>query len=158
VQHDSSSFLALTTNTWHSTLFTTLNLFKNLRLRTAIVCVCPSVRLSHIVSERHDESGWFFGVEASFNVSYTLGCKKIRASPKIRVASLGNFVPNSGLRESFATTRRSCCERNSSTVELVDHTYDRRDASWLFATRRSTVTPSYFDMLWICCTTCSYSR
>ena len=38
VQHDSSSFLALTTNTWHDTLLMTINLFKRLRFRIAIVC------------------------------------------------------------------------------------------------------------------------
>jgi len=38
VQHDSSSVLAVTANTLNSALCITLNLFKNLRLRIAIVC------------------------------------------------------------------------------------------------------------------------
>jgi len=38
VQHDSSSVLAMATNTLHNALCITLNLFKNLRLRIAIVC------------------------------------------------------------------------------------------------------------------------
>jgi len=37
VQHDSSSVLAMATNTLHSALWITLNLFKNLRLRIVIV-------------------------------------------------------------------------------------------------------------------------
>ena len=37
VQHDSSSVLAMATNTLHNALYITLNLFKNLRLRIAIV-------------------------------------------------------------------------------------------------------------------------
>jgi len=37
VQHDSSSVLAVTTNTLHNALCIILNLFKNLRLRIAIV-------------------------------------------------------------------------------------------------------------------------
>jgi len=30
--------------------------------------------------------------------------------------------------ENFATASQSCCEQNSSTVELVDHNYDGRRA------------------------------
>jgi len=37
VQHDSRSVLAMATNTLHNALCITLNLFKNLRLRIAIV-------------------------------------------------------------------------------------------------------------------------
>jgi len=44
-----------------------------------------------------------------------------------------------GLRGNFATTSQSCCQQNSSTVELVDHT-TTVDASWLFTAHRSTVT------------------
>jgi len=55
--------------------------------------------------------------------------------------------------ENFVTASRSRCERNSSTVELVDYTYDGRRAMarrsmlslsarpGLLNTRRSTVTP-----------------
>ena len=48
---------------------------------------------------------------------------------------------------------------SSSTVELVDNTYTTVDESWLFTTRRSTVTQQlrYCDLLLISCTTCFYS-
>ena len=48
--------------------------------------------------------------------------------------------------ENFAVTIRSRCHQldrrqsSSPTVEFVDDTYTTIDESWLFATRRSTVT------------------
>ena len=57
-------------------------------------------------------------MEAFFHVRY----KEILVSRKIRALSYGN-LPQTLDFESFATACRSCCQQNSSTVELVDDTY-----------------------------------
>jgi len=44
--------------------------------------------------------------------------------------SLWNFSPNSGFRK-FCHDGRWCCQQNSSTVELVDHTYDGRGWTYI---------------------------
>jgi len=49
----------------------------------------------------------------------TLRYKQIRVSPKIILSQtlhLGNF----------STASQSCCQQKSSTIELVDHSYDGR--------------------------------
>jgi len=47
---------------------------------------------------------------------------------------------------------------SSSTVELVDDTYDGRSVVAIYYTsiNRNPLTP-YIDLFWICCTSCSYS-
>jgi len=50
-------------------------------------------------------------------------CQEIRVSAKIRALPSGILSQTLDL-ENFATASRSCCQQNSSTVELVDHTYD----------------------------------
>jgi len=56
--------------------------------------------------------------------------------------------------ENFASASRSCLQQNSSTVEFVDHSYDGRRV----ASGRTQFTTRYVaDLLWICCTTYSYS-
>jgi len=57
-------------------------------------------------------------MEAFFHVRY----KEILVSRKMRTLSYGN-LPQTLDFESFATACRSCCQQNSSTVELVDDTY-----------------------------------
>ena len=116
---------------------------------------CPSVFLSFTWSvETAERIELGFGVGASFDLSYTV-LKGNLLPPKIRELS---FVPNSGLRK-FCHD----CQQSSSTVELVDHTYDGRRViagRTLFNTRRSTVTLEllYIHLLWIRCTTYCYSR
>ena len=62
--------------------------------------------------------------------------------------------------ENFATAGQYCCQRNSWTVDFVDHTCDGRRGGWTVdviqspRTRPSTVMLHYFDLLY---TTCSYS-
>ena len=70
-------------------------------------------------------STWHGGFLPS-SVYPTLYCKEIKVC-KNKWPFLSNFVPNSALKN-FATA-----SRNSSAVELVDHTYDGRRVagSWL---------------------------
>ena len=68
---------------------------------------------------------------------------------------LWNFVRNCEIKN-LAKASRSRCQQDSSTVDPVDDTYTTVDESWLFTTRRSTVTLQlhHCDLLWICCATC----
>jgi len=87
------------------------------------VVVCLSVCLSQagIASKRMGKSSAGFGVGFIPHILYTVSW--CRVTPKIRVLPSGTLVSNS---EYFATTSRSCCQQNSSMVELVDHTCDGR--------------------------------
>jgi len=93
-------------------------------------CVCPSVRPSQagIVSKRLAESSWVSARRLPSTYP-TLSCKEIRVSPKIMVLPSGSLSQTLDV-DNFATASRSCCQQNSSTVELADRTYD---ASWLVA-------------------------
>jgi len=64
-----------------------------------------------------------FGTGASFNISHNVLWGNSSIS-KIRVLPSGT-LPQTLHLENFATASRSCCQQNSSTVELVDHTYER---------------------------------
>jgi len=83
-----------------------LSLFTTRRYASAVhaVAVCPSVCRSvrpseaGIVSKPLDESRWFWARRLPF-ICFTLCCKEIRVSPKIRVLPHWNFVPNSLLRK-----------------------------------------------------------
>jgi len=73
----------------------------------------------------------------------TLCYKEMWVSPKTRVLASGTLSQTPDLKN-CATASRSHRQQNSSssssTVELVDDTYRTIDESWLFTTRRSTVT------------------
>ena len=83
-----------------------LSLFTTRRYASAVhaVAVCPSVCRSvrpseaGIVSKPLDESRWFWARRLPF-ICFTLCCKEIRVSPKIRVLPHWNFVTNSLLRK-----------------------------------------------------------
>jgi len=77
-----------------------------------------------IVSKRLDRSSWFL-VWMIRSTYPTLYFKEIRLSPKLRHLELCPTLLLWTL-ENFATVSRSSCQQNSSTVELVDHTYDGR--------------------------------
>jgi len=111
--------------------------FTSRRYASAVYAMapCPSVciRLSQVgvLSKRLKKSSWFLARGASFNLPNTV-FKKIRVSPKIKVLPSGT-LPRTLDLENIATASQSCCQQNSSTVELIDHTYDGRDASLLGA-------------------------
>jgi len=75
-------------------------------------CVCLSVRppQAGIVSKRLDESSSFFHLYCVIRKFWYL---------RNNGTSLWNFVVSSWL-EKFRQARRSCCQQNSPTVELVD--------------------------------------
>ena len=76
------------------------------------VCVCPSQ--VGVLLQRMDRSRWFW---------------PYLASPKIKVPVLPSGTSEIMDLENFATASRSCCQQNSSTVELVDHTNDSRQST-----------------------------
>ena len=77
----------------------------------------------------------------------TLCRNKIRVSPKIRTLSSGTLSRTRD-EENFATASRSRCQQDSSTAELADDILRR---GCLLHVGR------YFDLLWICGSTCSDS-
>ena len=80
--------------------------------------VCPSVCLSQagILSKQLDEMRWFLTWRLPFSY-HPLD------SSKIKGFLCGTLSQTLDL-ENSATTGRSCCQQNSSTVELVYHTSD----------------------------------
>jgi len=112
-------------------------------------CVPPSARLSvcpSVTSRYCIETTGRIGLVLARRLpsTYTTLCyKEIWVSPKIRVLPSRTLsqIPDV---ENFATASRSRRQQNSSssssTVEFVDDTYTTVDESWLFTTRRSTVT------------------
>ena len=102
--------------------------------------VCMSVCLSQagIVSKRLEGSSWFLACRLP-STCPTLFCEEVRIPTKKKGTSLWNFLQTADY-ENFATASRSCCQQNSSMVELVDDTYTTVDESWLFTTCRSSVT------------------
>jgi len=132
------------------------------------VPVRPSVCTSQagVVSKRLDGSSWFR--HGGFLTYPTLCNKEIWVSPKQRIIYVDTLSRTLKL-ENLATASQSCCEPNSSTVELVDHTCDGRRAvagrSMVYTHQANNL----LDVRWpdrsvinnpitaICCTTCSYS-
>jgi len=65
--------------------------------------------------------GYFWLIRRS--LSYSLFCSLVRVLSKrisIFATSLCNFIQTLNF-VNFATVSRSCCQQNSSTVEIVDH-------------------------------------
>ena len=121
------------------------------------VVVCPSVHpsVSHnTVVCRNNWTNQAVFLPWRLPSTYpTLYCKESWVSAKIRALF-------SGHRKFTMACLKSCCQRNSSSsVKLVDNTYATFSESWLFTASQWTVTLWlwYFDLLWICCTTCFYS-
>ena len=124
------------------------------------VVMCPSVCLSVtsrccIETTKRIETRLAWGLFPP--ILYCV--RKIFGYLQNKGTSLWNFAPNYMNVENFATASRSRCQPNSSTIEFVDDTYATVNESWLFTAHRSAVTRylHYFDLLLICCTTCSYS-
>ena len=104
------------------------------------VVVCLSVRLSQtgIVSKPPYGPRWLWHGSRvpvfSFFVilryyanpfSPTVYYNEIRVSTELRILLYGTLSRTLDL-DNFAVASRSCSQQNSSTVELVDHTYDGR--------------------------------
>ena len=90
------------------------------------VCLSVTSRYCIIVSKRLYGSNWFLSWRLS--ITYAIQkrcCKKIRVSLKVRLLISGTVSQTLDL-ENFATASRSRCQQNSSTVQLVDDTYDAR--------------------------------
>jgi len=119
-------------------------------------CVPESVCLSQadVVSKRLDESSWFLAWRLP-SIYPTLCCPKISVSPKIKNLSLWNFATNRGKSIALST---------KLVVVVVDcrvcwwHVYDNRVVAVYYKSVNSNVILyfHYFDLLWICCTTCFY--
>ena len=125
----------------------------------ATIALRPSVRPSvtrRYCTETTARIELFLATEASFHLSYnsTMCCKEIRIPPKRRVLPSGTLSRTLYL-ENFANVSPSCCQLNSSAVELVDYTYDGRRVVSVYYTSADPNALHYFDLLWICCTTCS---
>ena len=123
--------------------------------------VCPFVRHKPVLCQndwtnRADFWQWHRGFFLPITHSVI---RKFGYLQKIVYFPLELF-PQLRTRKNFAPASRSRCQQNSSssssTVEFIDDTID---ASWLFTASLSTVTLQlcYFDLSWICCTTCFYS-
>jgi len=129
-------------------------------------CVRPSVTSQSYI-ETAECLQLNFGMELSFQLWAYFCVKRKLWYFQNKGTSLWNFAPNCGLRKFLYCIKSIilCFQQNSSTVELVDRTYDgrvdasRRDTQSLFITRQSTVTVwlHYFDLFSICCRTCPYS-
>jgi len=112
-------------------------------------CVCLSVRLSQtgIVSKRPYRPRWLWhgslGPIFSFSAILCYQANpfypapyynEIRASTEVRILLYGTLSQTLDL-DNFAMASRSCSQQNSSTAELVDHTYEGR----LVVARRALV-------------------
>ena len=89
--------------------------------KSRCLSVCLSVCLSQIrfVLKRLEGASWFWrGLDFFSPIPHSV-VRKFWVSPS------GILFQALDL-ENFATTGRSCCQQNPSTVELVDHTYDGR--------------------------------
>ena len=150
-----------------STELTSISIYftrDTLLARYLLLSVRPSVRPSQagIVSKRLDKSSWLLARRFPATIPHCV-IKKFGYLQKLRVLFCGTLSQTPDL-DNFARANRSRCQQNSSmsslTVEFVDDNYMTIDESWLFTTGQSTVTLSLHncDLLWICCTTCFYSR
>jgi len=88
------------------------------------VALCLCLSQVGVLSKSLNESSWFLTRELPSTYP-TLYSQEIRVSPKIRALPSGTSPKTLDL-ENFATASRWCGQQNSSTVELVDHTYDNR--------------------------------
>ena len=89
----------------------------------SLVCpsVCLSIRLfvtSRYCIETNGRSELVFDTDAFFHCAI----RNFGWLEKLMHLTLEHIVPNAGLGENFATANRSCCQQNSSTIELVDDT------------------------------------
>jgi len=125
-----------------------------------LLCVCPSVRPSQasIVSKRLDKLSlaWL----PSSILCYS-GPSKNKGTSGLR-----NSVPNSELRILSRQVNRvvnKTRRRSSVLTTLTTVDASRLDVDWthmLYYTpvdRNAPSSSAYFDLLWICCTTCYYS-
>jgi len=93
----------------------------------------PSVTSRYTLSKRLDGSSWFVAWRF-LSIYPTLYYKETQVCPKIKVLS------SITLDFHDKSIVYWCCQQNSSTVELVDDTYDTTvDESWLFTARGSAV-------------------
>ena len=94
-----------------------------------VVCLSDCLSVRHMTLSYYIETTTriglrlIFGTEASFDISYTV--LKFVYFQKLRVLPSGTLLQTLDL-ENFATASRWCGRLNSSTVELVDHTYEGR--------------------------------
>jgi len=88
------------------------------------VALCLCLSQVGVLSKSLNESSWFLTRELPSTYP-TLYSQEIRVSPKIRALPSGTSPKTLDL-ENFATASQWCGQQNSSTVELVDHTYDNR--------------------------------
>jgi len=122
-----------------------LAIFTARRYSSAVCSSCMSVRLSFclshagIVSKRLNGSSCFWRRSFLSRFTYPTLCYKDSGISKIRYFHLELF--QSLEFKKIATASRSCCQQNSSTVELVDRTCDGRRvvAARTFTTQPSTV-------------------
>jgi len=139
----------LKTNDLQAFIFTAQRYASAVLAIALCLSVCLSVCLSQVgvVSKRMNESTWVFWHKSFLRLILH------------RVLRKFGYLQNNGTLsktldfENFATASQSCSQQNSSTVELVDHTYDGR-----------RVGGSTHTLLHVgCCgfvvgpTTCSYS-
>ena len=117
------------TNLWSHSRFSR---FTTRRYASALYAMamypCPSVRLSQVgvLLIRLNESSCFFGM-GPFSTYPTMCYKDIPVHAKIRFGLLPSGTLSQTLDlEIFATASRWCCQQNSSTVELVDHSHEGR--------------------------------
>jgi len=87
----------------------------------------------------------------------TLCYKEIRSSPQSKRTSSGALLQTLAL-ENFATASRSCCQQLVDGRACWWHDGLRVVAAHTLFNTRPLLQLHYFDFLWICCTTCSYSQ
>ena len=85
-----------------------------LALHLLLSCVCQSVCLS--VTSR-------YCIAMTGRTEIVLACEKASFHLSHIVWNISNIVPNSGLKK-VTTASPLCCQQTSSTVELVDNTYE----------------------------------
>ena len=81
----------------------------------------------------------------------TVVYKEILVPPKTRALPPGTLFQTLDFLEF-----RWFSKQNSSTVELVDHTYDGRRVMVYYTSVDCKLLAPFLALLWICCTTCSY--
>jgi len=86
-----------------------------------VVCLSASLSVkSKYCIETTGRTEIFFDIKASF---HTLCYNRVPPKPRVFLSGTLSQTLDS---ENFAAAIRSCCQQNSSTVELVDNTYDDR--------------------------------
>jgi len=102
--------------------------------------VRPSVRRKPVLHRKDWTNRAGFLAWRLLYICPILCYKEISVSRKLRYIDPCKTLSETLYLENFATACRSRCQQNSSTAELVHDTYTTVDESWLFTTRRSTVT------------------